>query len=95
MVSEYPEKTFLQMPLAGRHEWSDSFKAETRDVIRRGDILCTRDGQIHVKHAHSGFGTVAVDDLVRGVPKVVDRRTGEETTFADADELVAAGWALD
>lgn len=29
------------------------------------------------------------------VLKVVDLRTGAETAFASADELIAAGWALD
>ncbi len=80
---------------AALNDWSDDLKAQTRDVIEGRDILASRDGQLHLKHVTSGFGTIAEDDLWRGVLRVVDRQTGAETTFASADELIAAGWVID
>ena len=77
------------------NDWSDDLKAQTRDVIEGRDILASRDGQLHLKHLASGFGTIAEDDLRSGVLRVVDRQTGAETSFASADELIAAGWTLD
>lgn len=58
-------------------------------------MFVPRDGQLHLKHASSAFGIIAGNDLACGVLKIVDRRTGTETTFASADELIAAGWVID
>jgi hypothetical protein len=33
--------------------------------------------------------------LVRGNLRLIDRKTKQETTFADADAVVDAGWAID
>ena len=76
-------------------DWSDDLKAQTRDVIDGYVIIPACDGQVCLKHITTGSGTVAVDNLVRGVLRVVNRRTGFETTFANADELLAAGWVID
>jgi hypothetical protein len=69
--------------------------AQTRDMIANRDTIAARNGQLCLKHVTSIFGTIAEDDLLRGVIKVVDRRTGAEATFANADELIAAGWVID
>ena len=75
--------------------WSDDLRAQTREVIEGYDIFASLDGQVHLKHAASARGVIAVDDLVRGVLRVVDRRTRAETTFASVEELIAAGWVID
>lgn len=76
------------------NDWSDDLKAQTRDAIE-GGMFVTRDGRLYLKHVTSGFGIMTEDDLLSGVLRVVNVRTGAETTFASADELIAAGWALD
>ena len=76
-------------------EWSDELKARTRDAVEGRTIFAPRDGQLCLKHTTSGFGTIAQEHLWGGPLKVVDRRTGAETTYASADELIAAGWAID
>jgi hypothetical protein len=58
-------------------------------------MFVSRDGYLHLKHATSSFGTIAEGDLARGVLRVVERQTGEETTFASVEELIAAGWVID
>jgi hypothetical protein len=68
---------------------------QRRDMIANHDTISARNGQLCLKHVNSAFGTIAEDDLLRGVIKVVDRRTGAQATFADADELIAAGWVID
>lgn len=74
---------------------SDEIKARTRDAIGNFDVLNLRDGQLHLKHVTSAFGTIVGDDLERGVLRVIDKRTGEDTTFASVDALLAAGWVID
>lgn len=73
----------------------DDIKARTRDAIGNFDILDLRDGRLHLKHVTSAFGTIVGDDLERGVLRVIDKRTGEDTTFASVDALIAAGWVID
>lgn len=77
------------------NEWSDDLKAQTRDAIEGSGIFAIRNGRLCLKHAVSGFGAIAADDLQRGVLRVVDLRTKRATTFASAAELIAAGWAID
>ena len=77
------------------HDWSDDLKKRTRDAIEGRGLLASRDGQLCLKHIISGFGTIAEKHLAGGALKVVDRRTGAETTYIHADELIAAGWAID
>ncbi len=77
------------------NEWSDALKAQTRDAIEGRDLFATRNGRLHLKHAGSGFGAIAASDLEQGVLGVVDMRTKQEMMFASADELTAAGWAID
>lgn len=75
--------------------WSDDLKAQMRDVVEGREFFGIRDGQLHFKHATSAFGTIVQDDLARGVLMIVERRTGAETIFDDADALIAAGWVID
>lgn len=81
--------------LPSSDDWSDELKAQTRDVLEGQNLFATRDGRLHLKHAGSGFGLIAADDLQCGVLRVVDIRTKREVTFASVDDLIAAGWAID
>lgn len=83
------------MGLPDTREWSDDLKAQTRDVIEGREIFAVRDGQFHLKHVTASFGTIAENNLARGVLRLVEGRSGAETTFASADELIAAGWVID
>ena len=76
-------------------DWSDDLKKRTRDAVKGRDIFAPRDGQLCLKHIASGFGTIAQEHLWGGALKVVDRRTGAATCYANADELIAAGWVVD
>lgn len=77
-----------------QEQWSETLNKATRDALDRltfvpdGDIVC-------LKHADGRFGMIAVDDVLRQNLKLIDRKTKQETTFANADELIRAGWALD
>lgn len=75
-------------------EWSYSLKAATRSAIEAGGVL-SPDGRLHFKHISDGFGFIEPSDLASGVLRVVDKKTGAATVFADADTLLRAGWAVD
>jgi len=85
----------MMNPSSPANDWSDELKERTRDAVESRDIFAPRDGQLCLKHITSGFGTIAEEHLWGGVLTVVDRRTGAETTYATADALIAAGWAID
>jgi hypothetical protein len=75
--------------------WSDDLKARTRETIKDRHALASRDGHLHLKHTTFGFGVIGSSDLRCGVLRVVHKRTGVTVTFADADALIADGWAID
>jgi hypothetical protein len=99
MRASYGSQSLRSSPPApashDRPSWSDELTAQTREMIANRDTMTAQNGQLCLKRVPSGFGAIAEDDLLRGVIKVVDRRTGAETIFADADALIAAGWAID
>lgn len=76
-------------------DWSDELKERTRDAVEGRGPFASLDGRLCLKHITSGFGTIAPEHLWGSVLRVVDRRTGTETCYANADELIAAGWAVD
>ena len=76
-------------------DWSDELKEQTRDAVEGRGLFASLDGRLCLKHITSGFGIIAPEHLWGGPLKVVDRRTGLETSYATADELIAAGWAID
>ena len=49
-----------------------------------GDDVC-------FKHITSGYGIIALSDLIVGKRRMSDRETGQETIFANADTLIRAG----
>lgn len=57
------------------NNWSDDLKAQTRGVIEGRDILAARGGQLCLKHATSGFGTIAAysDGSQSGIPTQTSR----------------------
>lgn len=75
-------------------DWSDTLKAETRKALDEMWPL-TSDGDLCLKHISSHFGIIRFHDLMRGAFLVVDRRSGAETSFASADDLIQAGWVVD
>lgn len=77
------------------NSWSDALKAQTRELIDSRGPTGTRDGSLPLKHITSGFGIITETDLLNGMLRVIDRRTSAETTFANIDDLIAAGWAID
>ena len=74
--------------------WSEALRQATREALTEF-AFAPNEGVVGFKHVGSGSGTIAVSDLLRGRLRMVDRETKQETTFADADELMDAGWAID
>ena len=57
-------------------EWSDALKASTREAIETLDLMPSREGRVAFKHVGGGFASIDMRDLLGGVLRVVDRRTG-------------------
>lgn len=75
-------------------QWSDSLQETTRAALNGLAVLPHQDF-VALKHIDGRFGAIAISDLLRSTLRVSDRRSGQETTFANVDELIRAGWAID
>ncbi len=73
--------------------WSDELTGLTRRALREG--TATFDGSLWLKHVDGRFGTICLADQLAGRFVIVDRRSGAESRFRDAEALIADGWAVD
>lgn len=76
--------------------WSDSIKKQTREMIdSHGMNSILPDLKLHMKNINSCYGYIEIANLLNGVIKVVDKKTGCEFLFKNTDELISAGWVID
>lgn len=76
--------------------WSASLQAETRELIEsRGEHFRSLDVNLHFKNIDGRYGSMSLFDLYRGELYVIDKRDSRRCDFADVDDLLAAGWAID
>ena len=75
-------------------QWSDDLRQATKLAVGEWAMLPTQD-HLCFKHINSGFGVMDLADLMRGNLRMIVRGTEKKIVFANADELIAAGWAID
>ena len=75
-------------------QWSDELMQATKAAIEQRTVLPGGD-HLCFKHIGSGFGIIDFADLMRGNLRMTVRSTGKAVTFANAVELIDAGWAID
>ena len=75
-------------------QWSNELRQATKVAIEELAML-PADDHLCFKHIRSGYGVIAFADLMRGNLRIIVRDTGKAIVFANADELIGAGWALD
>lgn len=75
------------------NKWSDRLIAETRAALENGVV--TPLGVLHMKNLNGRYGKIQFDDLVAGRLHIKDKKSEAEYLYASADELIAAGWAID
>lgn len=77
-------------------KWSEGLKQQTREIIdNQGmDFFCP-DFKLHMKNLDSRYGYITIENLLQGVIKVVDNKTGVERLFDSGDELIDSGWVID
>ena len=73
--------------------WSEGLQQETRDAI--SEMRFNPDGKLHFKSHGKGYAFIAAEDLMRGKLSLSDTENGQVFEFANTDELLAAGWAVD
>ena len=77
-------------------EWSEGLKATTFKMINsRGIEFISFDNKLHIKHISSGYAFIKMEDLYNGLLRVVDKTTGAEVVYPNADDLIKDGWAVD
>lgn len=53
------------------------------------------DGKLHFKKHESCYAFMTIQDLLCGKLSLADKENGQVSEFADVDELLSAGWAID
>jgi len=75
-------------------EWSESLTEATRAAIDELAVVPAHDF-LPLKNIDGRFATLSIQQLLAGNLTLVDRKSYEETVFADTEELIRAGWAID
>jgi hypothetical protein len=73
--------------------WSEGLQQETREAITKMRI--NPDGKLRFKSYGSGGAFITAHDLMRGKLSLTNTENGQVVEFANTDELLAAGWAVD
>ena len=74
--------------------WSVELRRRTKMAVEEWAML-PADDHVCFKHIRSGYGVIAFADLMRGNLRLIVRDTEKEIVFANGEELIAAGWAID
>ena len=73
--------------------WSEGLQQQTRAAI--SEMRINPDGKLHFKNHSKSGAFITAQDLMRGKLSLTDKENGRVSEFADADDLLAAGWAID
>ena len=74
--------------------WSVELRRRTKMAVEEWAML-PADDHVCFKHIRSGYGVIAFADLMRVNLRLIVRDTEKEIVFANGEELIAAGWAID
>lgn len=75
------------------NNWSDRLIEETRAAFE--DWVVAPLGILHMKNLNGSYGKIFMKDLVDDKLLIKDKKSEAEYLYASADELIAAGWAID
>lgn len=74
--------------------WSEILQQQTRDAISEVRVS-PHDGNLHFKSHDNRYSFMTVQDLLLGKLSLTDKDNGRVSEFANTDELLNAGWAMD
>ena len=75
------------------NSWSEGLQQQTLEAISEVRISC--DGKLHFKNHDSRGAFMTWQDLMGGKLRLTDKVNEQVSEFANTDELLAAGWAID
>jgi hypothetical protein len=88
-LSDYETKVFGE----GVFCFSDKLIEETR--IALDDVPLTLDGALHMKSSNGCFGKISLEIMLAKKLLIEDKVIDAGYHYTSADELIAAGWAID
>lgn len=74
--------------------WSEDLQQQTRDAVSKIQ-LSPHDGKLHFKNYDSHYAVMTWQDLSSGKLCLTDKENGQVSKFADTEEMLVAGWAID
>ena len=76
-----------------QNSWSKGLQQETRDAI--SEMRISPDGKLHFKKHDSRGAFMTAQDLMRDKLSLTDKESAHVFEFADVEELLDTGWAVD
>ena len=76
-----------------KKSWSEELQQETREAI--SEMRINPDGKLRFKSHGNGGAFITAHDLMHGKLSLTNTEGGQVVEFANIDELLAAGWAVD
>ena len=73
--------------------WSERLQHQTREAL--SEMWINPDGKLHFKNYDNRGAFMTAQDVLRGKLSLIDKEHGPISDFADVDELLGAGWAID
>ena len=75
------------------NSWSKELQQETQDAI--GEMRINPDGKLHFKNHEGRYAFMSAQDLMRGKLSLTNKENAQVSIFANIEELLDAGWAVD
>ncbi|KAB1071519.1 hypothetical protein [Methylobacterium planeticum] len=75
--------------------WIADLKIRTRKALSGLDVLTSLTSHLHLKHHSKGYATMENSAIENGFYLLKNKKTNAETSYKDADSVIAAGWVID
>lgn len=95
LLHEFINQDWTQVADSNDQQWSSDLQNDTREALAGISFIQLRDGKLALKNVDGRFGMVAPTNISLANICVVDRSSGYEYNYTDADEAIKAGWAID
>lgn len=74
-------------------QWSAGLREQTRQALL--SVPAAPDGRLHMKHVEGYFASIDLLDLLAGNYLLRRKGSDEQHPYADAEDVISNGWAID
>ena len=77
------------------NQWSATLVERTKSCLHNIDSFNPLDGYLYLKRVDGKYGKITVANLIKGHLEIEVETSKKKIYFANTDELIGAGWAID